>query len=201
MSPWYSGCDAGGRYSSLYPVNDPTDEQIVDAVLGGDTDAFSVLVTRYTAKYGRFATRMLGNREDGEEALQDAFVRAYRAMGKWDRRSAFGPWFHSILLNQCRTKATRRATNLRLVVDDQGALEKAVAGGVPDDGARSEIEIAVGRLDQLQREVFLMKYVEEMSYEEIAQVTGIGVSALKMRVKRTADRLRELLGEMHDESR
>lgn len=176
-------------------MNDPTDEQIVDAVLGGDTGAFGVLVSRYTAKYGRFASRMLGNREDGEEALQDAFVRAYRALGKWDRRSAFGPWFHSILLNQCRTRATRRATNLRLVVDDQIALDNAVAGAIPDDGARPEIEIAVAKLDPLQREVFLMKYVEEMSYEEIAQVTGVGVSALKMRVRRTADRLRELLGE------
>jgi len=181
-------------------VNDSTDEQIVDAVLGGDADAFAILVTRYTAKYGRFAARMLGNREDGEEALQDAFVRAYRALGKWDRRSAFGSWFHSILLNQCRTKATRRATNLRLVADDQAALERAVADGTPDDGSRTEIEVAVGRLDPLQREVFLMKYVEEMSYEEIAQVTGVGVSALKMRVKRTADRLRELLGEAHYES-
>lgn len=195
MVPWRSECDGSGRYSSLYPVNDPTDEQIVDAVLGGDTEAFARLVSRYTAKYGRFAIRMLGNREDGEEALQDAFIRAYRALGKWDRRSAFGPWFHSILLNQCRTKATRQAAGLRLVVDDQRALEKAIAGGVAEDGERPEIEIAVGRLDPLQREVFLMKYVEDMSYEEIAEVTGVGVSALKMRVKRTADRLREMLGE------
>ncbi|MGI8620163.1 MAG: RNA polymerase sigma factor [Gemmatimonadaceae bacterium] len=182
-------------------MNGPTDEQLVDAILEGDTDVFAVLVSRYTAKYGRFAARMLGNREDGEEALQDAFVRAYRALEKWDRKSAFGPWFHSILLNQCRTKATRRATNLRLVVDDQGAMERAVSGGTPEDGSRPEIEVAVGKLDPLQREVFLMKYVEEMSYEEIAQVTGVGVSALKMRVKRTADRLRELLEEAHDESK
>lgn len=178
-------------------MKDLTDEQIVEAVLGGDTDAFSVLVSRYTARYARFATRMLGNHEDGEEALQDAFVRAYRALGKKNRKSRFGPWFHSILTNQCRTTANRRANRERMLVYDEGTLKRAVAsdGTAPQVGS-SEIEIAVGNLDPSQREVFLMKYVEEMSYDEIAEMTGIGVSALKMRVKRTADRLRELMGEV-----
>lgn len=187
--------------SSLYPVTDLTDEQIVEAVLGGDTDAFAVLVSRYTARYARFAVRMLGNREDGEEALQDAFVRVYRALGKRDRKSAFAPWFHSILLNQCRTTASRRANRLRLVVHDEGALERAAVDfRAPAGGEVSEIEIAIEKLDPAQREVFLMKYVEEMSYEEIAEVTGVGVSALKMRVKRTADHLRELMGEVPHEA-
>jgi RNA polymerase sigma-70 factor (ECF subfamily) len=178
-------------------VTDLTDEQIVDAVLAGDTDAFAVLVSRYRARYARFAVRMLGNREDGEEALQDAFVRAYRSLDKRDRNSSFGPWFHSILLNQCRTTARRRANRLRLVVHDEVALERAVADQappVPSEG--SEIETAIGKLDPSQREVFLMKYVEDMSYDEIAEVTGVGVSALKMRVKRAADRLREMMGKV-----
>jgi len=187
--------------SSLYPVTDLTDEQIVEAVLAGDTDAFGVLVSRYTARYARFAVRMLGNREDGEEALQDAFVRAYRALDKRDRKGAFGPWFHSILLNQCRTTATRRANRLRLVVYDEGALERAtVDSAVAAGSEESGIELAIQKLDPGQREVFLMKYVEDMSYEEIAAVTGVGVSALKMRVKRTADRLRELMAEVPHEA-
>ena len=174
-------------------MKDLSDEQIADAVVAGNTEAFSILVSRYTARYARFAARMLGNREDGEEALQDAFVRAYRALSKRDGKGAFGPWFHTILMNQCRTTASRRANRQRLVVHDEIALERAVADeGVPAL-AGSEIETAVAKLDPLQREVFLMKYVEGMSYEEIALITGVGVSALKMRVKRTADRLRELL--------
>lgn len=182
-------------------MTDLTDEQIVDAVLAGDTVAFAVLVSRYTARYARFAVRMLGNREDGEEALQDAFVRAYRSLDKRDRKSAFAPWFHSILLNQCRTTARRRANRLRLVVHNEVALERAVADQVPPVASEgSEIEAAIGKLDPSQREVFLMKYVEDMSYDEIAEVTGVGVSALKMRVKRTADRLREIMGEVRHET-
>lgn len=177
-------------------MKDLSDEQIADAVVAGDTEAFAVLVSRYTARYARFAARMLGNREDGEEALQDAFVRAYRALGKRDGKSAFGPWFHAILMNQCRTTAGRRANRQRLIVHDEVALERAVADeSAAAPAAGSEIETAVAKLDPLQREVFLMKYVEGLSYEEIALITGVGVSALKMRVKRTADRLRELVGQ------
>jgi RNA polymerase sigma-70 factor (ECF subfamily) len=183
-------------------VRDLSDEQIVDAVLGGDDDAFAVLVSRYTARYARFAVRMLGSHEDGEEALQDAFVRAYRALSKRDRNSRFAPWFHSILVNQCRTTAIRRANRLKLVVSDEGALERAVArDGRPDQDGASEVELAVAQLDDSQRELFLMKYVEGMSYEEISEVTGVRISALKMRVKRTADRLRELMEEVQHEPR
>lgn len=181
-------------------MTDPSDDEIIAAVVSGDTDAFAALVSRYTVKYARFAARMLGNREDGEEALQDAFVRAYRSLHKRDGTAGFGPWFHSILVNQCRTAATRRANRQRMLVDDAGALEQAVAPARAASDAESEIELAIAQLDIAQREVFLMKYVEDMSYDEIAEVTGVGVSALKMRVKRSADRLRELLGEMQHEA-
>ena len=64
---------------------------------------------------------------------------------------------------------------------------------------RQEIEMALQQLRPDQRQAFLMKYVEDLSYEEMAQITGVGVSALKMRVLRACDRLRELLGEVHSE--
>ncbi len=182
-------------------MKDLTDEQIADAVLGGDTDAFAVIVSRYTAKYSRFVVRMLGNREDGEEALQDTFVRAYRALGKRDGQSTFGSWFHTILLNQCRTTASRRANRQRMLVHDERAVEVAAAAEhTGTHPAMSDVEVAISRLEPAQRELFLMKYVEDLSYEEIAEITGVGVSALKMRVKRTADRLRELMAEVPNEA-
>lgn len=198
--PGHGRCDAEAPPVSLYHVRDLTDEQVIDAVLAGDSDAFAIVVSRYTERYARFAVRMLGNREDGEEALQDAFVRAYRALDKRDDKGSFGPWFHSILVNQCRTAASRRAARVRLLVHDDAAVNRAVANdGDPGIAAGSEVEIAVAKLEPSQREVFLMKYVEDMSYDEIAVVTGVGVSALKMRVKRTADRLRELMTEVQND--
>jgi RNA polymerase sigma-70 factor (ECF subfamily) len=69
----------------------------------------------------------------------------------------------------------------------------------PEDAAawREEIQAALGRLDPAQREAFLLKHVEELSYEEMTELTGVGVSALKMRVKRACDRLREMLQEVY----
>ena len=84
------------------------DAEIVARVLEGDVDAYALLVTRYRPRLSRYALRMLGNREDAQEALQDAFVRAYRALGRCDDPDRFGSWLFSILVNRCRTSGARR---------------------------------------------------------------------------------------------
>jgi RNA polymerase sigma-70 factor (ECF subfamily) len=80
---------------------------------------------------------------------------------------------------------------------DEIALQSAgVDGGAEAAAWREVIEWALGKLDEAQREAFLLKYVEDLSYEEMAELTGVGVSALKMRVKRACDRLRVMLREV-----
>src|SRR5690348_18267445 len=80
-----------------------TDAQIVARVLRGDAEAFAVLVHRYRDRYARYALHMLGNREDAEEALQDAFTRAYRSLARCEDPERFGAWLFRILVNRCRT--------------------------------------------------------------------------------------------------
>ena len=77
-----------------------SDAEIVRRVRDGDTAAFAVLVARYRDRLGRYAMQMLGDREDAEEALQDAFVRAYRSLARFDDRERFGPWLFAILVKQ-----------------------------------------------------------------------------------------------------
>src|SRR5678816_837487 len=96
------------------PLQNDSDAAIVARVLAGDTAAYSALVTRYKAQYARFAARMLGNREDAEEALQDAFVRAYRSLAKCDDPARFGSWLFRILANRCRTSGARRGRREKL---------------------------------------------------------------------------------------
>jgi RNA polymerase sigma-70 factor, ECF subfamily len=180
--------------------NDNNDAEIVARVLGGETAKYAVLVTRYRAQYARFAVRMLGNREDAEEALQDAFVRAYRSLAKCDDPAKFGSWLFRILANRCRTAGARRGRRERTFVNDEIALLDA-AEEHPEHGRawREEIQRALMQLDVEQREAFLLKHVDEMGYEEISELTGVGVSALKMRVKRACERLRVLLQEVQDD--
>ena len=180
------------------PLQTDSDAAIVARVLGGDTRAYAALVGRYRAQYARYAVRMLGSREDAEEALQDAFVRAFRSLAKCDDPERFGPWFFRILANRCRTAGTRRGRRERTFVNDEIALHNAAEEHPAERSAwREELTRALARLDAEQREAFLLKHVEDLGYDEMAEITGVGVSALKMRVKRACERLRMLLHEVH----
>lgn len=175
-----------------------SDEVIVDRVLRGDVDAYAILVERYRNRYARYAFHMLGNREDAEEALQDAFTRAYRSLARCEDPERFGAWLFRILVNRCRTMGARRGRRARTFVSDDLAILDAAEDHPADRTAwREEIDRALQQVRPEQREAFLLKYVEEMGYDEMSRLTGVGVSALKMRVMRACDRLRELLSEVH----
>lgn len=175
-----------------------SDAAIVARVLRGNAEAFRELVERYRDQYARYALHMLGNREDAEEALQDAFTRAYRSLPRCEDPERFGAWLFRILVNRCRTAGTRRGRRARTFVTDDAALLGASEEHPADRAAwREEIDRALQQLRPEQREAFLLKYVEELGYDEMSRMTGVGVSALKMRVMRACERLRDLLSEVH----
>jgi RNA polymerase sigma-70 factor (ECF subfamily) len=180
------------------PIQNDSDAAVVARVLAGETAAYAILVARYRAQFGRYAVRMLGTREDAEEALQDAFVRAYRSLARCDDPERFGSWLFRILANRCRTAGTRRGRREKTFVRDEVALLDASHDHPAERAAwREEIQRALMLLDAEQREAFLLKHVEDLGYEEMAEMTGVGVSALKMRVKRACERMRALLREVH----
>ena len=171
-----------------------SDAGLVAAVLGGDLDAFTRLVARYRDVHMRFAVRMLGDRFEADEALQSAWLRAFRHLNQCADPERFGAWIYAIVINECRSAAFRRARRERRVVDDATLLDGvAIDDAVERRFVREDIERALGALDVDHREAFVLKHVEQLSYEEMAEITGAGVSALKMRVKRACERLRELL--------
>jgi RNA polymerase sigma-70 factor (ECF subfamily) len=179
-------------------VEGVSDAVIVSRVLRGDVEAYGVLVGRYRDRYARYALHMLGNREDAEEALQDAFTRAYRSLARCEDPERFGAWLFRILINRCRTLGARRGRRAQTFVVDEVAILEAAEDHPADRTAwREEIDRALDRLRADQREAFVLKYVEEMGYDEMSELTGVGVSALKMRVMRACERLRELLSEVH----
>src|SRR6185437_14363689 len=130
------------------------------------------------------------------EATQDAFLRAHRALDRFDTTMSFRTWVMSILINRCRSMLLHRRRRTARVQLDGAAVDAARApdrsGGVE---LRDAIDHALAQLDPAQREAFLLKHVESMSYEEMAVATGAGISALKMRVQRACDRLQLLLRE------
>jgi RNA polymerase sigma-70 factor (ECF subfamily) len=173
-----------------------SDAALVARTLGGDLEAYAALMARYRDAFGRYAYHMLGNREDAQEAMQDSFVRAYRALAACREPERFGAWLFRIVVNRCRTVRRRLLRHHRFAAD--------LPDDVPSQGARpdafewrDEIAGALERLRPHYREAFLLRYVEGMEYVEMARITGVKEPALRMRVKRASDQLRNLLRDVH----
>jgi RNA polymerase sigma-70 factor (ECF subfamily) len=176
-------------------VKEESDELLVRRVLAGETQVYAGLVERYRVRLGRYALRMLGNEADAEDVLQDTLIRGYRSLVRC-RPERFRFWLFGILINRCRTYASQRARRQDVVTtnDFTVASTAAVQNG-DEDGWRLAIAWAMDQLPADQREAFLLKHVEDLSYEEMQELTGVRVPALKMRVFRAREALRRLLEE------
>ncbi len=173
------------------------DAALVYQAQHGDLDAYAELVGRYHAGLARYALHLLGNREEAEEALQDSLLRAYRSIGRCEQPEKFRSWLTRILVNRCRTRLSRAPALVR-ENERNHALDHAAVQPTVDQSAWSEeIQRALTALADDQREAFLLRHVEEFSYEEMAELTGASVPALKMRVSRACERLRSVLREVY----
>jgi RNA polymerase sigma-70 factor (ECF subfamily) len=173
-----------------------TDAELVARVVAGERGSFDELADRHFADCLRYARHMLRIKQDAEDAVQETFVRAYRALSRYDERHTFRSWLFRILINRCRSLATARGRrDARLVYDERALLEAPAVGpaGRMDDAL--SLSAALATLDPRSREAFLLRYGEGLDYVEMARLSGDGISALKMRVKRARERMRSYLGE------
>lgn len=163
----------------------------------GDPGAFAALVDALQPRAIRFAAQMTAaSRDDVDDIVQDAWIRTFRALPRYDAQRSFESWFFTILANCCRTLRVRlRRWQLRAQpLDDQmrdETLDPLLATTTRQDLAR--VHRALATLPDVQRETFLLHYVEGFGYEAIAEITGAGVSASKMRAKRAMDAVRAML--------
>ena len=168
-----------------------SDSEAIQRVNAGDIEAFAVLVDRYHDRLTRYANHLLQNRADAEEVVQDTFVRAFRALPRYEEREQLSAWLLRILVNRCRTVAAKRRVFEPLEAAD---YEFDPGEDVADRLAvRDELARAMAQLPDDQREALALRFGEDLSFDEMAALTGTGVSALKMRVKRAVDRLRMLM--------
>lgn len=161
------------------------DAALVARVLEGDVAAFTVIVHRHYPDCTRFAVRMLGDRHDAEDAIQETFLSAYSALGRYREQQTFRAWLFQILINRCRDVAReRRRRQHRFVTNGDTPEVPGPATPETDPGLRDALQRELDALDPKLREAFLLKYGEGLEYQEISALTGVGISALKMRVQR-----------------
>ena len=172
---------------------EPPDGWVVREVLAGDVERYAVLVHRYRDRYARYATQMLGSQDAAEDAVQDALVTAFDRLAQCRDPDNFRGWFFLILRNRCFAERRRAKRRGELDLAAEAAVDSTELALEQAERVRA-VQRALLELTAEQREVFVLKHVEDLSYEEIAARVGTGVAALKMRMHRAYDRLRTLLG-------
>jgi RNA polymerase sigma-70 factor (ECF subfamily) len=178
------------------------DQQLVQLVLDGDTQAFNDLVERHQSRAYNLCVRMLGDADAAADVAQDAFISAYKHLPSL--RGEFRPWLMRIVANGCRdvlrSKKRRPSVSLDLERDDDDtpAMQIADTSDGPEAALmKSELQKTIaGALAEIpddQREVIILSDIQGLSYQEIADMTGINIGTVKSRLNRARSRLRELL--------
>jgi RNA polymerase sigma-70 factor (ECF subfamily) len=172
-----------------------TDEDLVRACVAGDRAAFDQLVTRHQRQVYRLCYRFVGNHEDAAELAQDAFVRAYRALRKFERSAAFTTWLHRIAVNVCLNRlAVKRPKHEPL--DDSGAWhaagERADASVIRAEREK-RVRAAIARLPDRQRATLILRAYHDLPHAEIARIMGNSVGAAKANFFHALANLKKLL--------
>lgn len=172
----------------------------------GDQEAFGQLVTMYENKILNYCYRMLGDRTDAEDATQEVFVKLYRFIGSFTGQSAFSTWLYKIASNVCLDflRKNKRHTVDTVSLHQQNAEGEEFLLNIEDKGrtpyesaqmneAQRALFAALSQLNEEQRKVVVLRDVEGLSYEEIAEVTGLAAGTVKSRINRARQALKKLL--------
>jgi len=177
-------------------VQPPGEEMLVERACRGDPAAFEELVLAYQSLAFRTAFVIAGDAADAEEAAQDGFVKAHRALRRFRRGQPFRPWLLAIVANEARNR--RRSRGRRAALALRSAAEPGGAGNDPEEAAlaaerRERILTAVERLRDDDRDVLACRYLLELSEDETAAALGIARGTVKSRTHRALSRLEEEL--------
>ena len=183
------------EYSTGPPVQNHDDEPgLVVRVQQGDTEAYAVLVRRHLPRAYRIAWRMLRHREDAEDAVQDAFLRALERIDQCDPERPFGPWFFRVVAT---TAINRQRSAKRRETDELSDREVSEVMG-PADAAtlsvlRGEVDAALATLPSMQRQLIEMVTFEECTPTEAAQMLGIPAGTARWHLHEARKALRTQL--------
>lgn len=186
---------------------DHTDEELMLRVQSGVTDCFDVLVERYKVRLFNYLYRLTGNRDEAEEIAQEAFVKAYIHADKYKTIARFSTWLYTIATNLVRNRIRSRSRAPQLISlwtrgfgdsEEERVLDIEDTGRTPDEAINdaelsSVINKAIAKIPEKYRESFVLREINELSYEEIAAVTGLKLGTVRSRINRARNYFRQLV--------
>jgi RNA polymerase sigma-70 factor (ECF subfamily) len=180
---------------------DTPDPDLIRRILDGERDLYAVLVRRHQEKVLRLCAGLLTGRADVEDAAQEVFLKAYRALGRFGGRSAFSTWLYRLAYNHC-LDALRRSKRAKTeswdaLLERHGEEVRAPASGAPAGPAADLVRDALALLPPDHRDALVLREVQGLTYAEMTEVLDCSLDAVKARLRRAraglADRLRHFL--------
>jgi len=207
-APLESGPVRAGERRALHGLDDAG---VVQAHLDGDARAFEELVERYQKRLLNFVYRTIGDRERGEDLVQEVFIRVHRHLHRFDQTKKFSTWIYTIASNLAKNELRNRSRNPLVLFQtikknweaDHRPLQFEDRHHRPDDLYRKRhlrelVDWTVAQLPEHHRVVFVLRELEGKTYEEIAEITDCNLGTVKSRLNRARNRFAQLIGPLLD---
>ena len=188
-------------YCVLIMMGKETDGYLVEKVLAGNKIAFAVLVDRYKDMVFTLAISLLRNRQEAEEAAQDTFPKAYKALPKFQNKSKFPTWIYRIVYNECISRLRKKKKNLISMEDlSYGELSDSVEEMEPEwvkkEERKRKLFEALSNLKDEEKTILMLYYFENCKVDEISKITSLSNENVKTKLFRSRKKLYSILTEV-----
>jgi RNA polymerase sigma factor (sigma-70 family) len=170
----------------------------IGEILNGNQNAFAYLVDRHKDHAYNLALRICGNHEEAEEVAQDAFIKAYRSLSKFKMKSSFATWLYRIVYNTAISSVRTRKKAPLSLEDFPADATDFIGGNTNEEEAEEEyksslVNFALQKISEEERGLIDLYYYEELKTEEIAEITGISKSNIKIKLFRARHKMIEII--------
>jgi len=170
----------------------------IEQILAGNSNAFRYIVDRHKDKSYNLALRICGNHEEAEEIAQDSFLKAYRSLKSFKMRSSFATWLYRIVYNSAISSVRIKKKKILSLEDFPADATDFIRSNSTEEEAEREyrnslINFALQKINEEERALISLYYYEEMSTEEISDITGISKSNIKVKLFRTRQKMLEII--------
>lgn len=190
--------------SRTFLDHEPDDQKLIDLALCGNTKAFEQLLRRYQKVVYNLLFHMVRSHEIAADLTQDSFLKAFKSLRTFRRGANFKPWILRIATNSCLNyvRDNKQVSSLDAMLEAEPALEPVSPVDVEREVelkiSQQELFAALEQLSSRQRNIFVLRYQNDLSYDDIAGISGESVSTVKSMLFRIRDKLRRILAEPSD---
>lgn len=179
-------------------MNYKGDISYIEQVLNGKNDAYAFIVNYHKDRVFNLAFRICGNREDAEEIAQDSFLKAYRSLSGFKMRSSFATWLYRIVYNTAISQVRTKVKGVLSLEDFPAAAYDFHADNTPEKAADAEyrnfiVNLALQKISEEERGLISLFYYEELSSDEISDITGLSKSAVKVKLFRARQKMLDII--------